>query len=252
MCPDILIIGPLTVHSFGLMAMLAFLVPMLILRREFRYHHIDPNLASTITVAAMIGGLTGARIYYIIEHWHRFLQKPFAFIFGCTGLVWYGGLIGGVITVAWVIQHYKMPFLKTVDLIAPLLLLGYSFGRVGCFLSGDGCYGPPSDLPWAMAFPKGIVPTNIPVHPTPVYAIIICMIFFAILWSIRHRKFISGTMFGLYLISAGIDRFIVEFWRNTPKLAFGWMSLAQMISIILVLAGLLIISSVSSHHKHKK
>jgi phosphatidylglycerol:prolipoprotein diacylglycerol transferase len=237
MIPDLFKIGPFTLHSFGLMAMLGFLVPTLIMRGEFRRHRIDPDFASTVAVAAIIGGFIGARAYYLIEHWKDFLANPLSMIFSGAGLVWYGGFIGGVAAVIFVIRKNNLPILPTVDLIAPLMMLGYAFGRGGCFLSGDGDYGPPSDLPWAMAFPKGIVPTEVPVHPTPLYNIALTMIFFAFIWKLRTRNYPAGMIFGMCTIAGGVERFITEFWRNTPKIAFGWMSLAQMISLVLILAG---------------
>jgi phosphatidylglycerol:prolipoprotein diacylglycerol transferase len=250
MYPDILKIGPLTLHSFGVMAMLGFLIPTLLMRREFRRIQIDPEMSSNIAVAAIIGGFIGARLYYIIEHWQEFLQEPKAFVFSGAGLVWYGGFIGGALAVLWTIRHYKLPFWKTVDIIAPLLLLGQAFGRMGCFLAADGDYGPPSDVPWAMAFPKGVVPTDVPVHPTPLYDLILLFAFFAILWGLRHREFAPGTMFGLYFIAVGVGRFITEFWRTTPKIAFGWMSLAQMISIAMIIIGLVMIEM--RKHRNKQ
>lgn len=252
----------LTLHTFGLMAMLGFLIPTLIMRREFERNRIDPEMSSNIAVAAIVGGFLGARLYYIIEHWNDFLRAPSEYIFSGAGLVWYGGFFGGVLAVLWVIRHHHAPFWKTVDIVGPLLLVGNSFGRMGCLLAADGDYGPPSDLPWAMRFPKGVVPTlhneklqelyrqmhpslpvpdDIAVHPTPLYDIILALTFFAIIWRLRHRQFPAGTLFGMYFIAAGAERFITEFWRTTPKLAFGWMTMAQMISIAMIITGILII-----------
>lgn len=262
MFPDIVKIGPFTLHSFGLMAMLGFLIPSIIMRGEFRRKKIDPDFASTIAVAAIIGGFIGARAYYLVEHWQDFLADPLGMIFSGAGLVWYGGFIGGAAAVIYVIKHNKLALLPAIDLIAPMVLLGHVFGRGGCFLSGDGDYGPPSDLPWAMSFPKGVVstrnnpqlqelfrqsfpgqpvPEDIAVHPTPLYDIALGLLFFMVLWKLRKNDFPAGTMFGLYLIAAGAERFITEFWRNTPKIAFGWMSLAQMISIALIVGGVFFI-----------
>ncbi len=241
MYPDLLKIGPFTLHSFGVMAMLGFLIPTLIMRRDFNRIKIDPDFASTIAVAAILGGFVGARLYYIIEHWQAFLRDPWSMIFSGAGLVWYGGLFGGVAAVVWTIRHYKMPFWKVADIVSILLLLGQAFGRMGCLLAADGDYGPPSDVPWAMSFPDGVVPTNERVHPTPLYDIAILLTFFGILWSQRKRNFAPGTMFGMYFIAVSIGRFITEFWRTTPKILFGWISMAQIISVILIATGLMII-----------
>jgi phosphatidylglycerol:prolipoprotein diacylglycerol transferase len=112
---------------------------------------------------------------------------------------------------------------------------------MGCLLAADGDYGPPSDVPWAMTFPNGVVPTDDYVHPTPLYDIAILLTFFGILWSLRKRDFVPGTMFGMYFIAVGIGRFITEFWRTTPKILFGWMTMAQIISVVLFTTGLVII-----------
>jgi len=251
MYPDILKIGPFTLHSFGLMAMLGFLIPTLIMRREFSRKGMEPELANNIAVAAIIGGFIGARLYYIIEHWQDFLKHPSDYIISGAGLVWYGGFFGGALATIWLVRHYKVSFWKAADVVGPQLLLGQAFGRMGCLLAADGDYGPPSDLPWAMAFPKGVVPTEVPVHPTPLYEIIFLLAFFTILWKIRQRTFPDGTFFGLYFIAAGIGRFITEFWRTTPKLAFGWMSLAQMISIGMIITGLAIIYWRKQRHEQQ-
>lgn len=255
MYPDLFKIGPITIHSFGVMAMLGFLIPTLILRKEFRRLSIDPDLANNIAVGAIIGGFLGARLYFIIEHWGDFLRDPAGMIFSGAGLVWYGGLVGGVLGVLLVIRSYQNTMFKkhgagaTVpsifqfgDMIMPLILLGYAFGRVGCQLAGDGDYGPPSDLPWAMAYPRGVVPIEARVHPTPLYDIILSTALFFVLWKLRKRPFATGTLFGLALIAMGVERFITEFFRNTPKIAFDWMSLAQIISVVMVIAGVIIIN----------
>ncbi|MDZ7266502.1 MAG: prolipoprotein diacylglyceryl transferase [candidate division KSB1 bacterium] len=311
MYPDLFSLGPVAIHSFGVMAMLGFLTGTLLMRSEFRRLGLDPDLAVTISTVALIGGFVGARLYYMIEHWHEFatplgdvfwrgglnwhggllgvtlpwlwrlaasktkkstaplcnrqtaifslllaylgarlpvvvhywrnVAESFATVFNGAGLVWYGGLFGGAAAVMWTIRHYNMPFWTTVDVVAVQLLVGQSFGRMGCFLSGDGDYGPPADVPWAMAFPQGVVPTTERVHPTPLYDIVLLLTAFAIIWKVRRKGFMPGTLSGLYLIAAGGERFLTEFWRRTPKIAFGWMTLAQIISLAMILAGVVLI-----------
>lgn len=242
MYPELLRIGSFALNSYYFMALVGFLIPMLIMRREFRRDGIEPDLAVRIFVFAYIGGVVGSRVYYIIEHWKIFAQNPEMLITNFTGLVWYGGLMGGALAVWLAIRRSSLPVWKAADYIGPMLLLGNSFGRLGCLLSGDGDYGPPSDVPWAMAFPDGLVPTNVPVHPTPLYDIALNLIFFGVLWNLRKRNYPNGTIFGMYLIAAGTERFITEFWRNTAEIAFGWMTMAQMISIVLMAAGIFLIN----------
>jgi phosphatidylglycerol:prolipoprotein diacylglycerol transferase len=158
-------------------------------------------------------------------------------IFSGSGLTWYGGFILAFIAILITVRRLPAPTLTLVDLISPLLLLGYGIGRIGCFLAGDGDYGPPSDLPWAMAFPNGLVPTDVPVHPTPIYETIFSLILFSILWKNRKRDFPAGSMLGAMFIFYGIERFVTEFWRVTPKVLFGWMSMAQILSFIAIIGG---------------
>jgi len=242
MYPELLRIGTFALNSYYVMALLGFLIPMLIMRREFHREGINPDLAVRIFVFAYIGGVVGSRVYYIIEHWDIFWQHPEMLITNFTGLVWYGGLLGGALAVWLAIRRSSLPIWKAADHLGPMLLLGNSFGRLGCFLSGDGDYGPPSDVPWAMAFPDGLVPTNVPVHPTPLYDIALNLIFFSVLWNLRKRNYPNGTIFGMYLIAAGTERFITEFWRNTAKIAFGWVTMAQMISLVLIVSGFFLIN----------
>jgi len=248
MIPELFHIGPLTINSFGIMAMLAFLIPTLLLRKEVARNGLDPDLANSIAIAAMIGGFLGARIYFILERWQHFLANPSEYIFTGAGLVWYGGLFGGAFAVAWYIRRNKIALSVIADVIAPLLALGQVFGRCGCLLSGDGDYGPPTDVPWAMSFPKGIVPTHELVHPTPIYDMILLFAIFVILWNIRKRELPQGMKFSLYLILIGTERMITEFFRNTPKVLWG-LTMAQWISVALIVAGIIILKVISTRPK---
>ena len=231
---------PLGIHSYGVMLATAFITGSIILRRELNRRGYVGNVATTIIVAGAIGGIVGAKIYFI------FLDGRIEFdeILSPSGLVWYGGLIGGSAAVSWVIYRSPNPFLPTVDVLGPLVLLGYGIGRIGCLLAGDGDYGPPSNLPWAMAFPNGTVPTDVPVHPTPIYETLLSVAFFAIIWSQRKRfNSIPGFVFGVSLVLIGVERFIVEFWRLTPRVfpetsSLHWMTSPQLVSIILICFGI--------------
>jgi len=248
MIPELFKIGPLTINSFGVMAMLGFLIPTLLFRKEFARFKYDPDLANGITIAAMIGGFVGARIYFIAERWDGFLANPGDYLFTGAGLVWYGGLIGGILGVYLYVRSKKISFPFVFDLIAPLLALGQTFGRMGCLLSGDGDYGPPTDVPWAMSFPKGIIPTNELVHPTPIYDIIWLFSSFLFLWSIRKKELPTGFKVGLYLILIGSGRILTEFFRTTPKILLS-LTAAQLISIVFITIGGIILFNVTSKRK---
>jgi phosphatidylglycerol:prolipoprotein diacylglycerol transferase len=233
------------------MAAIGFLLCGYLLERELVRVGHNKELAGSIIIAAIIGGIIGSKIYYIIQNPYLLKEDFLGTVFSGAGLVWYGGAIGGLLTVTWWIRRKGLPFLIAGDLLGPLLLLGQGMGRIGCFLSGDGCYGPPSDVPWAMAFPNGVVPTLERVHPTPLYDTISLVTLFFILWSIRKKDFKPGTIFGLFAVFLGIERFITEFWRTNPKYIFGIISEAQLISIVLFLSGIGLILYVNKIKKYK-
>ncbi len=243
MYPKLLQIGPVSIWSFGVMAALGFIVTSLLLHKELERLKINGNLGTWITVAAILGGILGAKIWWALEHLEIFLRDPLYVAFSGSGLVWYGGLIVATVSVTSVIFINKQPFLKIADVIGTLIPLGYSFGKLGCFLSGDGDYGPPSDLPWAMAFPKGFVPTppGVTVHPTPLYEIALSLPVFFYLWKNR-KKWIGtpGYLFGMYMILGGTTRFIVEFWRLTPMAPIG-ITLPQVASVLMIAGGIVLL-----------
>ena len=237
MYPTIVDFGPFGIHSYGLMLATAFITVVFVIQSELKRRGFVPELASTIVMAAAIGGIGGAKIYYVLLDG----QITFQEVFSTGGLVWYGGFIGGCLGVILVVLRSPNPFLPTIDIVGPTVVLGYGIGRIGCFLAGDGDYGPPSDLPWAMAFPNGTVPTDVPVHPTPIYETLMAFTFFGILWS-QRRKFEAtpGALFGASLVALGVERFIAEFWRLTPRV-LGWMSAAQLFSIAAFVMGIALI-----------
>lgn len=241
-------IGPIGIYSYGLMLALGFLTTNILLRREYERRGIDPDLANNIILGAIVGGLFGAKAYSAIENWRGFLEDPLGSFLSGSGLVWYGGLFMGAMVVLVLIWRSRTPMLYAIDPIGPMLAIGYAFGRMGCLLSGDGDYGPPTDLPWGISFPNGTVPPDAlgfdryeRMHPTPIYEIILMSIAFAILWRGR-KKYESqpGFLFGLYLILAGVERLITEFWRLTPEVALG-LTMAQWMSFGLMIIGAVLI-----------
>lgn len=237
MYPTLIDFGPIGIHSFGLMLAAAFITVVFVLQYELKRRGFVPEVAASIVMAAAIGGIVGAKIYSALLDGSINIRE----LFSTAGLVWYGGLIGGCVAVTIVVVRSPNPYLPTIDIIGPTLLLGYGIGRIGCLLAGDGDYGPPSDLPWAMAFPNGTVPTDVPVHPTPIYESLMSLAFFGALWSQRHRfEDVPGTTFGLSLMLLGVERFIAEFWRITPRV-LGWMTAAQIFSIVAFVFGIVLI-----------
>ncbi len=240
MYPILFKIGPLTIYSYGTMMAIAFLVGAYLTGLELDRKGLPESAASTMVFWAAVGGLIGARLLNVFEDWSAFSHDPLRFIFTGAGFTWYGGLIGGFVAVTWSMRRLKLPFLPTVDCIAPVLALGHAIGRIGCQLAGDGDWGKVSTLPWAMAYPHAIVGWNYPpgvrVHPTPVYETIVYTGVFAFLWAIRKREHPPGTLFWWYLVLASGARFFIEFLRINHPVAEG-LTLAQWMSLGLVAIG---------------
>lgn len=240
MIPTLFELGRFKLHTFGFMMALAFLVSVLLAARRFPRHGIDSELASECGLGAMVGGVLGAKLYYIVDHWADFLADPLGLFFSGSGLTWYGGLIGGVIGSLLVARWRKIPLLLLCDIAAPILAIGYAVGRVGCFLNGDD-YGRASDVPWAIAFPKGMPPTLDRVHPTQLYEVLGGVVTFLLLDRIGRTNRPRGFLFGLYLLMAGAARFLVEIYRTNPPVGLG-LTAAQWISLGLILVGLTFLS----------
>jgi phosphatidylglycerol---prolipoprotein diacylglyceryl transferase len=228
MYPD-LEIGPLTLHTFGLMFALAFLAAGAVVGRRLKELGKPVDWAYEIIFAGLLGGVVGARVYYVIE------SGSAGDLISGSGLVWYGGAIGGTIAVlAWAWWRGFLNF-TLLDVCAPALALGYAIGRIGCQLSGDGDYGKAWDGPWAMAYPDGTDPTRQEVHPTPVYETLAMGVGALILWNLRER-FRPGVLFAIYLVYAGAERFLVEFIRRNDEV-FAGLTTPQLQSLGMVLLG---------------
>ena len=228
-------IGPVTLQTFGLAFAAAFIVSGWIVAKRLKEWGRPGDWAYEIVFAALIGGLVGSRLDFIIENYSDVKDDLLGNIFSGSGLVWYGGLIGGAIGVTLWAWYRGLLKLALLDLCAPALAAGYAVGRIGCQLSGDGDYGEPWDGPWAMAYPDGTVPTDTEVHPTPVYETLAMGLVALVLWRLRDR-FRVGVLFALYLVAAGAERFLIEFIRRNEDVAIG-LTQAQIFSLAMILAG---------------
>lgn len=259
MYPTLIRVGSFEITTFGLMMFLAFIVGGWVLARELRRHGVSDDVASSMVMAAAIGGIAGAKIYYAI------LFHDWRLLFERAGLVWYGGLIGGAAAVSWVIVRNKVDFLSAADAAAPALAIGYSLGRIGCFLVGDD-YGAPTNSWAGVAFPRGAPPTTaaalrefgvkvdpsippdqiLPVHPTQIYESLSALVMFLILMRYNSRPHARGRAFALFLILLGIERFLVEIVRAKDDRFLGPFTVAQLISVICVIAGGVLITRTRS------
>lgn len=259
---DLPVVGEFTIYSFGVMMALAFLGGYFVIHRELARRGEDPEIAADILLGALIGGIVGAKLYYVILHWDRTAAAPFAMLFSRGGLVWYGGFIGGVLGVVWILRRRGQPIPKMADVVAPALAIAYGIGRIGCFLVGDD-YGRPTESWVGIEFPRGIppstagelrsdfgltIPESVPdsevlaVHPTQLYETGLSLLIFVALWRLRRHPHRDGWLFGLWMVLAGLERFAVEFFRAKDDRFFGPFTLAQAISIAVVLVGAWILS----------
>ena len=254
------VLGEVTITTFGVMMALAFLSGYMVLRQETARLGAGRDIASDMLLGALIGGIVGAKIYYVLLYWDRTALDPLGMIFSRSGLVWYGGVIGGFIGVLWVLYRRPVSPGLGVDAIAPSLPLAYGIGRIGCFLVGDD-YGRPTESFVGIAFPNGLPPTtagnlrgfgadvdpSIPdsqvlaVHPTQLYETGLSLIIFFLLWRLRRHPHVQGWLFGMWLAMAAVERFVIEVFRAKDDRFFGGFTLAQVISVLLFAGGIALV-----------
>ena len=249
--PFVYHLGPLEIGGFGLAMLMCFVTGQILLTRELIRRGYDPAPVGDLVFAAVIGGLLGAKIYYAI------LTQDMGALFSRAGFVFWGGLIGGIIATSLVIRFKKLRWSTISDASAMSMAAAYSVGRTGCWAVGDD-YGRPWDSPLAVQFPEGAPPSTaanmsqafgvsfppgtdpsavIAVHPTQIYEVILGFVMFLVVWRFRDHKHAAGWLFGLYAMLAGLERFVIEFVRAKDDRFFGGLTLAQVIALGFVVAG---------------
>ena len=206
MYPVLFRIGSFEITSFGVLVAVAALVGIWLFGRELARSEL-PSDAINAAIGGVIGGLLGAKVIWTIEF--SGTQPVADLLFSRGGLSWFGGLIGGVGTGLWLLRHYQVPIVSGLAAATPALALGHAIGRIGCFLVGDD-YGRPTDLPWGVAFPEGLPPTDIPVHPTQLYE---ALLLAPLAWGLirwRRHDLADTVVLGRYFIAAGLIRFGIE------------------------------------------
>jgi phosphatidylglycerol:prolipoprotein diacylglycerol transferase len=246
-------LGPVQITGFGIAVLLAFVIAQVVGQRELDRRGFDPEPVSDMIFAAVIGGLLGAKLYYVIVlgNWDALFDRG--------GFVFWGGLIGGAIAVLLVVVRKNLPVLRIMDISGPAIAAAYAVGRTGCWAIGDD-YGRPWNGFLAVAFPNGAPPSTagimardfgvavpagvapnsvLSVYPTQLLEVLLGVIMFAILWRMRDHKHAEGWLFGAYCVLAGLERFAVEFFRaKDDRLGFG-LTYAQLIAIAFVIGGAL-------------
>ena len=238
---------PHQIPTFGLILWLAAVVAAFVLDRGFRRAGINTDAAGMVAIA-VVAGIIGAKLWHVIDTPSEFRDQGWSVLWDTAGFAWFGGLVFGISALLIQGKRIGIGALLTLDLAAPAAAIGYGVGRIGCFLSGDGCYGIATSLPWGMAFPNGIEPTppGVRVHPTPLYEFAAGVLIALYLWIRGSKKRPTGWIVGEYLILSGLARFLVEFIRRNPRIAFD-LSNAQLASLGSVVAGLALIAWAARH-----
>lgn len=227
------------IGTFGLMLWLAAVAAAFLLDRAFHGKKIDADAVGIVAVA-VLAGVVGAKIWHVIDTPIEFRELGWSVLWDRDGFAWFGGMVFGIAALLIQGVRAKIGALRMLDLAAPAAAVGYAIGRLGCLLSGDGCYGLPTHLPWGMAFPHGVIPIDIPVHPTPLYECLVGLLIGAWLWRQLARTQAVGAVLGQYLALTGVARFLVEFLRRNPKVLWG-LSNAQLASVGSVIAGVILL-----------
>jgi phosphatidylglycerol---prolipoprotein diacylglyceryl transferase len=250
-------VGPLAITGFGLAVLGGFVVAQIVAQREMRRRGYDPTPIGDLVFAAVIGSLIGAKLYFVA------LTGDWNTLFSRGGFVFWGGLIGGIVAVSLVVVKRKLGFWRIADLAGLAIMPAYAVGRTGCWAVGDD-YGRPWTGPLAVRFPEGAppstarnmeqmfgipVPADIPantvlaVHPTQLYEVTFAFLLFLLLWRMRDHKHAEGWLFGVYCVMAGVERFVIEFFRAKDDRFFGVLTMAQLIAIVFVVAGVAIMAA---------
>jgi phosphatidylglycerol:prolipoprotein diacylglycerol transferase len=266
MYPILFRIGDFPITTFGVMMFVSFIAGSWVAAKMLERYGLHPGLIWDMLAWIAIAGIVGAKIYYLVLHWPTVIANPLDEILSREGLVWYGGLMGGVLAYYLQVRARKLPVAVMFDATAPALFLAIACGRIGCFLVGDD-YGLFTDGPFGVAFPEGIPPSTagylrsiggsipasipnssiVPVHPTQLYEVAIVVFLFAVLWELGKRRLKPGQLFALFMGFYAVERFLIEFVRaKADRFVFG-LSTAQAISIALFLGAFVL-----WHHQKSK
>ncbi len=236
MLPVLFRLGPIDITSFGAMVAFGALVGLWVFRRELTRAGL-PDAALDAAIFGLLGGLIGAKLLYVFEHLDE--SSFFSLLLDRGGMSWFGGFVGGLVAGYWTIRRHGWPMVPVLAAATPALAIGQMLGRVGCFLVGDD-YGRPTTLPWGVSFPRGLPPTDVPVHPTQVYeaAFLALLAWILIRW--RRRGVPDLTVLGRYFVLAGGFRFLLEFVRVNTRV-LGPLTVAHMFSALVVGLGVVLL-----------
>ena len=235
----------LSLPTFGLMLWCAAVAAAFVMHASFQRSGIDADAIGMVAIA-VVAGIVGAKVWHVLDTPSEFREVGWRVLWDSAGFAWFGGLVFGIGALVFQGWRAKIGGLRILDLAAPAAAIGYGIGRIGCFLSGDGCYGIPTNLPWGMSFPNGIEPVFVRVHPTPLYELAGGLLIGGWLWMRGRSRRPTGWILGEYLVLTGLARFLVEFIRRNPKV-FLDLSNAQLASAGSIVLGLGLLVWAATH-----
>jgi phosphatidylglycerol:prolipoprotein diacylglycerol transferase len=242
-------IGPLTLHTYGVLLAIAFVVGLWVASRQAKAAGLDAARVTDMAVYVLIAGLVGAKVLLVIVEWGYYARNPRELLSILqSGGVFYGGLIGAFPVAWWYAKKHGLPPWRTADVLAPAVVLGQAIGRLGCFCAGC-CYGRPADVPWAVTFRDPYAsrtvgtPLDTPLHPTEIYEALACLLIFFVLLFLARRKKFDGQVTVAYVFLYAVARFVIEFYRGDAVrgTVFGVLSTSQFIAIVLVAGAALVL-----------
>lgn len=242
MFPVILRIGRFNIYSYGLMLFIAFLVGIKLTATRAKKFGVREELIANLALYILFGAIIGSRLLYVFLHWSEFendLVGIFAFWRGgLGGLMFFGGLVGGLLSGIYYVKKKKLPLRRMFDASAPALALGEFFTRIGCFLNGC-CFGKPTNCLFGVRFPKE-APAGIweKVHPTQLYASFFGLVLFLFLLFLEKKRMKPGSLFALTIILYALFRFLLDFIRYYENSANFWTN--QIIALGFIIFGLIL------------
>lgn len=241
--PNIATFGSFTLAWHGVMTALAIVVAVYVIYRGFLYNKLPVNHYDSVAFWAIVAGIIGARLFFVIDHPTYMIHHPLQMIeINEGGLAIYGAIFGGFIGVLIMCRIYKLPTLSVIDATVLGLLLGQAIGRIGCTINGDA-WGAPTSSPFAFIYtnPKDLLPANllgVPTHPYPIYDMAMNLAIFVVIWQLRKRSLPKGMLFCWFAVLYAIGRFFITYFRE-EHIWFWGLQEAQVIAVLVLIAGVI-------------
>jgi phosphatidylglycerol:prolipoprotein diacylglycerol transferase len=251
MFPVLIRIGPVTIHTYGFLIAMAFLLGLWLALRQAEREGLSKEKITDIGFYALFAGIIGSRIFFIGTEWEHFSDHPFDMIkIWEGGLVFYGGVIFAIPVAVWYARKQGLLLWQTADIWAPSIAVGHAIGRLGCLCAGC-CYGLPTDLPWGITFshPETLAIRGVPLHPTQLYESAAELLNFAILIMVRRRKTFHGQLFWVYVMNYAVIRGVIEIFRGDFDRGFilPGISVSQGISVAMFVTAIAFLMRLRLH-----